>query len=198
MQGHMDLVQFLLQAQADPGALDKDEKTPLHFAQQKGHARIVELLRSPSASPRASEVVPRDQLIPEKTIASADSSPSKKSPPREKAKPEAVASSSPKTAKKEKRGKKKRSTDKPFTVPDGTELVWSKPPPPSEVAEAMKFVKPVKRKSMEPNAGKEDGTPSSDPNTPPPSLVSCPFCRGQFVNVSDHMDNCPVIVGGSS
>jgi hypothetical protein len=83
----------------------------------------------------------------------------------------------------------KAPAGKPVQVPDGIEISWRKPPPPSEVAEAMKFLKPkTAPKAVEDSAEKPEG----------PALVSCPFCRGQFADVSEHMDHCPVITGSGT
>jgi hypothetical protein len=100
----------------------------------------------------------------------------------------------PKT-KKAKKDKEKRASTAPgsdikSSLPDGIQITWRKPPPPQEVAEAMKFLQPQK---------KPEPTPDASPVGPPvENLVSCPFCRGQFVDVSEHMDHCPVITGSTA
>jgi len=222
MQGHIGLVRLLLDAKVDPNALDKDKKTAQHFAFQKGHHHIVELLKSktPTAAsppperpvelPRAqpvSVVSPREQPKPQPLPAAPISPRKEATSPRAPAKVETkepVASPplvqpKPIPAKKEKasvwKGNKKKKASKPIVVPDGIEISWRKPPPPSEVAEAMKFLKP-KAKPLSPDAPESAESKASEDAGP--AMVSCPFCRGQFADVSEHMDHCPVITGGDA
>lgn len=93
-------------------------------------------------------------------------------------------SSKTKTTKKSKKSEK--SSEK-LNLPDGIEISWRKPPPPQEVQEAMKYLQPKKN----PQVSQVDTAPTE-------TLVSCPFCKGQFADVSEHMDHCPVIIGNDS
>merc|ERR1711879_91753 len=140
----------------------------------------------PSAQPVAQPAAqPAGKPLQAKTYqepAKATTSPSKA--------PKVVAKSTKKEKSKGKGKKGSKSAAKPVNLPDGIEISWRKPPPPDEVAEAMKFLKPNANKL---NQKKEE--PANDVAVPE-SLVSCPFCRGQFADFSEHMDHCPVITGG--
>ena len=43
-KGHLEIVNLLLQAGADPNQRNKDEKSPLYLASLKGHTEIVRIL----------------------------------------------------------------------------------------------------------------------------------------------------------
>ena len=150
-------------------------------------------------------VSPREQPKPAAAPAPVTALSPRKEPnpisPRKVEEPVVLAQPKPIPAKKEKasvwKGSKKKSkATKPIVVPDGIEISWRKPPPPSEVAEAMKFLKP-KAKPTSPDAPESPDNKAA-PEDAGPAMVSCPFCRGQFADVSEHMDHCPVITGGDA
>jgi len=126
--------------------------------------------------------------LPAKTYQEPSSSPGSSSPAKSQPKKKEKPVKAPK-GKKEKKGKNVKTAA--VDLPDGIEISWRKPPPPDEVAEAMKFLKSNSNKLV---AKKEPDAAAS--TEVPESLVSCPFCRGQFADVSEHMDHCPVITGG--
>src|SRR6266478_249224 len=53
VEGHTDVVKYLLAGKADVNALDKDDETPLHLAAFKGHKDVVELLLTSRADVNA-------------------------------------------------------------------------------------------------------------------------------------------------
>ena len=51
--GHIDIVQVLLGAAADPNRPNNQQQTPLHVAIQNGRTDIVQLLQRPARAVRA-------------------------------------------------------------------------------------------------------------------------------------------------
>ena len=55
LNGHTDIVQFLLHKGADPNKRNSYGKTPLHVASSNGHKGVVQLLLEGGAEPRGSD-----------------------------------------------------------------------------------------------------------------------------------------------
>ena len=49
--GDLDIAQHLLEACADPSAVDSDGSTPLHLATENGHEALAQLLADTTAPP---------------------------------------------------------------------------------------------------------------------------------------------------
>ena len=153
----------------------------------------------PHSQPHATPVSPRGQQQPAKILQPVsykdrDASSTPSPPLSGKALSPRGASKASKKSSKSKSKSKKGQKQKLLELPDGIEVSWRKPPPPNEVAEAMKFLKPKKQNPAPAPAAVKTEEKNESPGEQP--LVSCPFCRGQFVDVSEHMDHCPVITAG--
>ncbi|KAJ7581693.1 hypothetical protein C8J56DRAFT_250116 [Mycena floridula] len=61
-QGHSDIVQLLLDKNADPDACNKYQRTPLSYAAEEGHSNIVQLLLDKNADPHACDEYQRTPL----------------------------------------------------------------------------------------------------------------------------------------